>query len=135
LGITLSSLALGWIGEPAFAHLLAPVFEALGIDSPTVIHNTSVAVAFAVITFLHIVVGELAPKSYAIRATERVALRVAVPMRVFQVVFAPALWLLARAASATLRLIGVRAETSGELAHSEEELRLLLAESHRVGVL
>ena len=135
LGITLTSLGLGWIGEPVFAVLLQPLFALLGIESAQALHNTSVAVAFALITFLHIVVGELAPKSYAIRATERVALLVALPMRLFQVVFAPALWLLARAASATLRLIGVRAETSGELAHSEEELRLLLADSHRVGVL
>jgi CBS domain containing-hemolysin-like protein len=135
LGITLTSLALGWIGEPAFAHLLAPVFWALGIESPSVVHNTSVAVAFALITFLHIVLGELAPKSYAIRATERVALLVAVPMRIFQFVCWPALWLLDRASRATLRFLGVTAGTSGELAHSEEELRILLAESHRVGVL
>jgi CBS domain containing-hemolysin-like protein len=134
LGITLASLGLGWVGEPAFAHLLAGVFVWLGIDSPTVIRNTSVTVAFALITFLHIVVGELAPKSYAIRATERVALWVAIPMRVFQIVFKPALWLLDRASEATLRLIGVSAETT-DLAHSEEELRMLLAESHRSGVL
>jgi len=73
-GITLSSLGLGWIGEPAFAHLLAGTFAALGIESPRVIQNTSIAVAFAVISFLHIVIGELAPKYYAIRATQRVAL-------------------------------------------------------------
>src|SRR5437867_4796753 len=121
LGITLTSLGLGWIGEPAFAHLLAGMFAALGIESPRVIYNTSVAVAFALITILHIVVGELAPKSYAIRATERVALWVALPMRVFQIVFAPALWLLDRASEGTLRLLGVTAETSGELVHSEEE--------------
>ena len=135
LGITLTSLGLGWIGGPAFAGLLSGVFEALGIASPTVIRNTSVAVAFTFITFLHIVVGELAPKSYAIRATERVALWVALPMRLFQVVFAPALWFLDRASEWTLRLVGVSPETSGELAHSEGELRILLAESHRVGVL
>src|SRR6059036_3479643 len=90
LGITLTSLGLGWIGEPAFATLLAGVFVALGIESERVIHNTSVAVAFATITFLHIVLGELAPKSYSIRATERVALWVALPMRLFLVVFKPA---------------------------------------------
>ena len=134
-GITLASLGLGWIGEPAFAHLLAPVFEELGVSSPRVIHNTSVAVAFALITFLHIVLGELAPKSYAIRFAEPTALWVAVPMRVFQIVFAPALWLLDRCSEATLRLIGVKPETSGDLAHSEEELRILLAESHRLGAL
>ena len=135
LGITLTSLGLGWIGEPAFAHMLAGVFVALGIQSQTVLHNTAFVFAFATITFLHIVVGELAPKSYAIRFTERVALWVALPMRVFQLVFSPALWLLQRAARATLKLFGVTAETSGDLAHSEEELRLLLAESHRVGQL
>src|SRR5213593_960730 len=122
LGVTLSSLGLGWIGEPAFAHLLVPLFAALGIESERVIENTSIAVAFATITVLHIVLGELAPKSFAIRFTERVALWVAPPMRLFQLLFAPALWLLHRA-------------SSGALAHSEEELRILLAESHRVGVL
>jgi len=135
LGITLSSLGLGWIGEPAFAHLLVPLFAALGIESERVIENTSIAVAFATITVLHIVLGELAPKSFAIRFTERVALWVAPPMRLFQLLFAPALWLLHRASRGTLALLGMTAETSGDLAHSEEELRILLAESHRVGVL
>jgi CBS domain containing-hemolysin-like protein len=135
LGVTLTSLGLGWIGEPAFAHLLAPVFAALGIESARVIENTSVAVAFALITFLHIVLGELVPKSYAIRATERTALLLALPMRIFEWIGAPFLWLLNRASTATLKLVGVSAETSGDLAHSEEELRMLLAESHRVGAL
>jgi CBS domain containing-hemolysin-like protein len=135
LGVTLTSLGLGWIGEPAFAHLLAPLFAALGIESERAITNTSVAVAFALITFLHIVIGELVPKSYAIRATERVALLLALPIRVFEWLFSPFLWLLNRASTATLRLFGVSAGTSGELAHSEEELRMLLAESHRVGAL
>jgi len=135
LGITLTSLGLGWIGEPAFAHVLAGAFAALGVSSPRVIQNTSIAVGFGIITILHIVIGELAPKSYAIRFTERVALWVALPMRIFQLVFWPALWLLQRAAKGTLSLVGVTAETSGELAHSEDELRLLLAESHRVGEL
>jgi len=135
LGITLTSLGLGWLGEPAFANMLGGMFAALGITSPVVIRNTSITIAFAFITFLHIVVGELAPKSYAIRFTERVALWVALPMRIFQFLFAPALWLLYRASKGTLRLLGVTAETSGDLAHSEDELRLLLAESHRVGEL
>jgi CBS domain containing-hemolysin-like protein len=135
LGITLTSLGLGWIGEPAFANLLGGTFAALGIESPRVIQNVSITVAFATITLLHIVVGELAPKSYAIRFTERVALWVAPPMRLFQLVAAPVLWLLQRASKGTLAILGVTAETSGDLAHSEDELRLLLAESHRVGVL
>ncbi len=135
LGITLASLGLGWIGEPAFAHLLHPVFGALGVESEKVIENTAVAIAFATITFLHIVIGELAPKSYAIRATERVALLIALPMRVFMLVFAPALWLLRRASEGFLRLIGATGGHGGESGHSEEELRLLLAESHRLGSL
>jgi CBS domain containing-hemolysin-like protein len=135
LGITCTSLGLGWVGEPAFAGVLAPVFATLGVTSPNVIHNASVVVAFVVITFLHIVLGELAPKSYAIRATERVALWTALPMRIFQLVFAPFLWLLARAAAGTLRILGVTSESSGGLAHSEEELRLVVAESHRLGTL
>src|SRR5204862_1487767 len=120
---------------PAFAHLLAGVFTALGIESARVIQNTSIALAFAAITLLHIVVGELAPKSYAIRFTERVALWVALPMRLFQLAVAPVLWLLQRASKGTLILLRVNPETSGDLAHSEDELRLLLAESHRVGAL
>ena len=134
LGITLASLGLGWVGEPAFAHMLAGVFGTLGIESPRLVRNISVTVGFAIITFLHIVVGELAPKTYAIRATERVALWVALPMRIFQFLFWPALWFLARTSQAILRLLGVTAEST-ELAHSEEELRMLLAESHRVGEL
>ena len=135
LGITLTSLGLGWIGEPAFAHLLSPVFATLGVESPRVIANASVAVAFLTITFLHIVLCELVPKSYAIRATERVALLIALPMRAFELVFAPFLWVLHRASTATLKMFGVSAETSGELGHSEDELRMLLAESHRMGAL
>jgi CBS domain containing-hemolysin-like protein len=135
LGITLTSLGLGWIGEPAFAHMLEPVFAGLGIASPRAIRNTSAAVAFGALTLLHIVVGELAPKGYAIRFTERVALWSALPMRLFQLVFWPAIWLLGAAARGTLRLLGVAPETSGELAHTEGELRRLLAESQRLGVL
>jgi CBS domain containing-hemolysin-like protein len=135
LGITFTSLGLGWIGEPAFARLLAGVFSALGIDSPNVIRNTSIAVGFAVISFLHIVFGELVPRYYTIDRAERVALWVVLPMAVFQIVFAPALWLLRRVSSATLRIVGLSVPDKSELVHSEEELRMLLAESHRHGAL
>src|SRR5207244_13453304 len=93
LGVTLTSLGLGWIGEPAFQHLLEPAFAALGITSERVIENTSITVAFALITFLHLVLGELVPKSYTIRRTQRAALGVALPISTFQVAFAPALGL------------------------------------------
>lgn len=135
LAITLTSLGLGWVGEPAFESILKPVFALVNIGSPNVIEHICAALAFATITFLHIVVGELAPKSYAIRATERVALWTALPMRAFQFVFTPVLWLLHHAADGVLRMAGVTGEKAGESAHSEEELRLLLAESHRSGSL
>ena len=134
LGITLASLGLGWIGEPAFAHVLMPVLTVLGVQSEVVIHNVSAAIAFILLTFIHIVVGELVPKAYAIRATERVALWTALPMRGFQVMVKPVLWLLDQTASRVLRWLKVDLQHTGD-AHSEEELRMLLAESHRVGTL
>ena len=134
LGVTLSSLGLGWIGEPAVAHLFEPVFAFLGVTSPRVIENSAVAIGFATITFLHIVIGELVPKTYTIRRAEQVALWTAVPMRAFQIAVAPVLWLLDRAAAAILRLLGeVGAGHAGGGAHSQEELRILMAESHRLG--
>ncbi len=135
LGVTLTSLGLGWVGEPAFARLLHPAFERIGMTSAALLDSTAFAVAFALISFLHIVLGELAPKTYSIRQTERVALWVSLPMRVFQVLFTPALWVLNRASEWTLKMLGVTPQTSGDLAHSEEELRMLLAESHRSGAL
>ena len=134
LGITLASLGLGWMGEPAFAHVLAPVLGAAGVTSEPIIHNVSAAVAFLFITFLHILIGELVPKAYAIRATERVALWTALPIRAFQVMVKPALWFLDRTATLVLRWLRVDFKHGGD-AHSEEELRMLLAESHRVGTL
>jgi CBS domain containing-hemolysin-like protein len=134
LGITLASLGLGWVGARAFGPLLVPVLAAAGITSEVVLHNASAAAAFLFITFLHILVGELVPKAYAIRATEQVALWTAIPMRAFQIVSKPALWLLDRTASRVLHWLNVDLEHSGN-AHSEEELRMLLAESHRVGTL
>ena len=134
LGITLASLGLGWIGEPAFAHLLAPVLTTFGVNSDMLVHNASAAVAFLLITFMHIVVGELVPKAYAIRATEQVALWTALPMRVFQVMVKPVLWLLDQTASRVLKWLHVDLQHTAE-AHSEGELRMLLAESHRVGTL
>src|SRR5690606_38602333 len=83
LGITLASLGLGWVGEPAFAHLLEPVFEALGVENEAVIHGAAFAVAFFIISYLHIVVGELAPKSWAIRKPELLSLWTAVPLYLF----------------------------------------------------
>src|SRR6188474_3101412 len=90
LGITLASLGLGWIGEPAFASLVTPILGAVGIWSQGVVHSISLTLAFASITFLHIVLGELAPKSLAIRRPEELSLIVAPPLRLFYRVFYPA---------------------------------------------
>src|SRR4029077_6850951 len=135
LGITLASLGLGWIGEPAFASLISPMFAALGVWSAPVVHSISATLAFAVITFLHIVLGELAPKYLAIQRPEAVALFVSVPLSAFRRAFYPALWLLNASSTAFLRVLGIDRAPGSELVHSEAELRLLLAESHRTGAL
>jgi CBS domain containing-hemolysin-like protein len=129
LGVTLASLGLGWIGEPAFAHLFAPLFAMLGPWAAAGSHAAGVAVAFLLITVLHIVLGEQAPKALAIRFAERTTLVVARPIDWFFGVFYPAIWALNGMANGVLRLLGLPVASSEERAHSEEELRILLAES------
>ena len=126
VGITLASLALGWIGEPAFAHLIRPLVSWIPGMSEAGLHTLALVGAFLTITILHIVVGELAPKSVAIRKPEPVSLWIAYPLWGFYHVIYPAIWLLNHAANFLLRLVGVQPVTEGELAHSEEEVRLLL---------
>jgi CBS domain containing-hemolysin-like protein len=130
LGITLASLGLGWVGEPFVAQLLQPVFALVGISSPRLITSISFLVAFSIITFLHIVLGEQAPKILAIRKALPATLIVSQPLRVFYMVFKPAIWFLNASSNWVLKNI-LRTEPvkEGELAHSEEELRLILDES------
>jgi CBS domain containing-hemolysin-like protein len=132
LGITLASLALGWLGEPFLAHMVEPFFHMAGVTSAAVIHSAAFAIAFATITFLHIVLGELAPKSLAIRKAVPTTLWVARPLGLFYAVFKPAIWLLNGAANFILRH-AMHLDPVGEmeLAHSEEELRVILAESQQ----
>jgi len=133
LGITLASLGLGWIGEPVFASLLEPVVRWLQIESEQVRHSIAFAVGFSVITFLHIVAGELAPKSLAIRKPLPTSLWVAVPLDWFYKASFPAIWMLNHAANWLLRRSGIEPVSEAELAHSEEELRLLVAGAPRLG--
>jgi CBS domain containing-hemolysin-like protein len=126
LGVTLASLGLGWVGEPAFAWVLAPLLVRLDV-SPSLQHSISLSVAFATITVLHIVLGELAPKWLAIRNAKPVSLWVVYPLHAFYKVTYPAIWLLRWLATTFLGLFGVEPVTGGELAHSEEELRLLVS--------
>lgn len=136
LGITLASLALGWVGEPFIAHLLHPLFTLAGITSGAFITTASFTLAFAIITFLHIVLGELAPKSLAIRKPLPTTLWVSRPLELFYRVFKPAIWLLQGAANFLLRhLFRIAPVGEHELAHSEGELRLLLAESEKAQML
>jgi CBS domain containing-hemolysin-like protein len=127
LGITLASLALGWVGEPLVARLLHPLFGWLGMTDPGFIEPISFGIAFAVITFVHIVVGELIPKQVAIQRPQMVTLIVAGAMHGFYLFFRPFIWLLNASANFMIRLIGFDPTTESELAHSEEELRLLLS--------
>jgi CBS domain containing-hemolysin-like protein len=134
LGITISSLGLGWIGEPAFAHLLEPLVEALGVPEGSR-HLIAFAAAFGTITFLHVVFGELAPKSVAIARAEGTSLFVAPIMKFFYYLFLPGIYLFNGTANAVVRLFGVPPPSDSEETHSEEELRIIIEQSARRGVL
>jgi CBS domain containing-hemolysin-like protein len=134
LGITLASLALGWIGEPAFAWIVEPVVHAVAGDNPQLVHSVSVTLSFLVITILHIVLGELAPKSVAIRKAEGTVLAVSLPLFVFYKITYPAIWLLNHAANYLLKVVGIAPVSEGDTAHDVDELRLLLSTSHTSGV-
>lgn len=130
LGITLSSLGLGWVGEPYLAHMVQPFLFWFGVESEAIIRTTSFVLAFTTITFLHIVLGELAPKSLAIRKPVGVTLWVSAPLGWFYVLFKPAIWFLNGTANWLLKSVfRIQPASEHELAHSEEELRLILAES------
>ncbi len=135
LGITLASLALGWIGEPAFHHMLEPLFRRMEIGEKAAT-SISYAVAFTIISVLHIVLGELAPKSIAIQKPVGTSLWVAHLLHAFYVVTYPAIWLLNNVSRGILRLVGIHPTSEHlEAAHSPEELRLILASSEKAGIL
>src|SRR5262249_52479713 len=134
LGITLASLGLGWIGEPFVASLLVGPLQAMGVIDPRLVHGISFAVAFGFLSFLHIVLGELAPKSVAIRRTENTALNTAGPLILFYYVFYPAIWLLNTASRAILKAIGIDI-TATERAHSPEEIEYIVEQAHKEGTL
>jgi CBS domain containing-hemolysin-like protein len=132
VGITAASLGLGWLGEPFLARMLQPFFALAGIESLAVIKSISFALAFSAITFLHIVLGEQAPKILAIRKAMPAALFVSTPLRWFYAIFKPAIWFLNAASNWVLRhILRVEPIAEGELAHSEEELRMIVQESEK----
>lgn len=135
LGITIASLGLGWLGEPAVASLLEPLFVGTFGWSPVYTHTIAIVIAFIIITFLHIVLGELVPKSLAIQRAEATALGTAGPLRLFYRVFYPVIWALNSLANSTLRVWGIHPANEADLAHTEEELRMLVEASQRHGHL
>jgi len=133
LGITLASLGLGWIGEPAFAHILAPFFQILGVQSQKMIGFLSFFFAFGLISYLHIVVGELMPKSIAIRKTELIALITAIPLYLFYWIMYPAIWFLNNSANLLLKVLHLHSFDDASLSYSSEEIKLILHASHSHG--
>ncbi len=135
LGITMASLGLGWVGEPAFAHLMSPLFRAMGITNETAIHSISFAIAFTLITALHLVIGEQAPKIFAIRRPEVLALWCAMPLKFFYILSYPFLIALNASTSVVLRLMGLDVASGHEAPHTEDEIRALLSQAHVHGEL
>jgi CBS domain containing-hemolysin-like protein len=137
LGITLASLALGWVGEPSLAHLVEPLFQWVGsVWAAEGLANTvAIAFSFALITAFHIVLGELVPKSIALQRTERVSLFVAAPLLVFARVFRPFIAFMNGVGNAIVRLLGFSSGGEHESVHSVEELEIIVAQSRKAGVL
>ncbi len=134
LGITIVSLGLGWLGEPVIASLLHPIFSWFGVPE-NIVATISFMIAFFLITSLHIVVGELIPKNVAIRKVESVTLAIALPLLVFQRLMYPFVWLLNYIASSAEAYLGFLNANQEDAAHTEEEIRVLIEESHRQGFI
>jgi putative hemolysin len=132
-GVTLSSLALGWIGEAAMARVLEPLFVRLP-HSHFYAHGFSIGFAFILITYMHVILGEIVPKSIALQRTESVALAVAGPMDVFMTVAAPLLAVMTTSSRVVLKAFGARQVREGGV-HSPEELKLIVSASRRIGIL
>ena len=131
LGITVTALGLGWIGESTFEVILHPLFDLVGVpDAMQTV--TTVAAAFIIVTFIHVVVGELAPKTVAIQYAEKMAMGLSGPLYFFGVVLKPFIWTMNGAARGLVRLVGIK-EMPTEQAHSEEELKVIMTESYQSG--
>ncbi|WP_169754435.1 hemolysin family protein [Campylobacter curvus] len=135
LGITLSSLALGWIGEPAVARLIEEPLKKFLNFNDILVHTVGFAIAFTLITLLHVVIGELVPKSVAIAKSEKTVLAIARPLHLFWVLFSPVIKLFDILANAGLAALGIKPAKESELAHSEEEIKIIVGESLKGGVL
>ena len=132
LGITVTALGLGWIGEPTVAHLLEPLFAELNIPASAT-HILAFIIAFSLVTFLHVVVGELAPKTFAIHKAETITLLVAKPLILFYKIMFPFIWVLNGSARLITKMFGLEPASEHEIAHTEEELRIILSDSYKNG--
>ncbi len=135
LGITLASLGLGWIGEPAVSKLLENSLGRYFSDNPILLHSVSFGIAFTLITVLHVVLGELIPKSLAIQKTETYVLIIAYPLYTFKRIFYPFIWVLDMVTLKALKIMGVQPASEEDMAHSEEEIKLIVNASQRGGVI
>ena len=134
LGITLASLGLGWVGEPAVANMLNPVFNLLNLSESTV-HSISFILGFSIITGLHIVLGELAPKSLAIISAEKIAMNTALPLILFYKLTYPIMWSFNHSTTLVLRIFGISQVEEHEAAHTDEEIKLLVEDSYKHGLI
>ncbi len=136
VGITIASLALGWVGESLFTEIILRFFALfkINVDLPLV-HKLAIITGFILITIFHIVLGELAPKSLAIRKPVPVTFSVSIPLKIFHFIFSPFIWLLNGLANSLLKLIGIQPVHEQEDIHSEEELKVIIAESHKGGII
>ena len=132
LGITVTALGLGWLGEPTFRKILLPIFDYFPLTE-SMISILSFVIAFAFVTFIHVVVGELAPKTIAIQKAEAVTLYFAKPIIWFYRIMYPIIWSLNGSARVLVGIFGLKSASEHEVAHSEEELRILLSESYKSG--
>lgn len=134
LGITLASLGLGWVGEPAVANMLAPVFELFNLSENTT-HSISFILGFSIITGLHIVLGELAPKSLAIISAEKIAMHTALPLIMFYKVTYPIMWTFNHSTNLVLKMFGISQVDEHYAAHTDEEIKLLVEDSYKHGLI
>ena len=134
LGITLASLGLGWVGEPALAHMLEPLFELFHMPAGLV-HTVSFILGFSIITSFHIVLGELVPKSLAITSAEKIAMKTAYPLMLFYKVSYPVMWAFNNTTNLILKVFGVSQASEHDEAHTDQEIKLLVAQSYEQGLV
>lgn len=137
LGVTISSLGLGWVGESTIANLIAPYFSVFLPDEIATIsaHSIGISISFILITYLLIVLGELIPKTIAYQKSEKIALMIIIPITIFHIIFRPFIFILNKSSVMILKLIGFKKPSANSMVHSEEEIKMILAQSAEEGAI